>query len=130
MEEKKLYKLEDVVTGTVTKIAPYGAFLVFPNQQIGLIHISEISDKFVRNIESFLAVGQQVAVKIIDIDASNNYLHLSLKQVASEQLSSVVPDGKKKRFPVPEEEVDFSPLAEKLPTWIADTLKQGDKKND
>lgn len=130
MDENKLYKLNQLVTGTVTKIAAYGAFLTFPNEQTGLIHISEISDKFVRNIESFLAVGQHIKVKIIDIDASNNYLRLSLKQVSPDEQSGVVSEGKKKRFPVPEEEIDFSPLAEKLPTWIANTLKQEDKKND
>ena len=46
------YQIEEIIVGKVIDIQPYGAFIGFPNGQKGLIHISEISDDYVKNIEN------------------------------------------------------------------------------
>ena len=50
----------DIIEVSITGIQPYGAFALLPNGDSGLIHISEISDKFVRNIESFVHLGEKI----------------------------------------------------------------------
>jgi general stress protein 13 len=126
MAENKFYQLNETVIGTITKIAPYGAFMSFPNGQNGLVHISEISEKFVRNVDSILTVGQELQVKIIDIDPTNNYLRLSLKKIETPVIPKVS-TSKKKRVQVPITDIDFSPLEKKLPEWINETLKKENK---
>jgi len=65
----------------ITRIANFGAFCeIFPGK-IGLIHISEISHKFVRNIRDFVKEGQIVKAKVINIDPTGR-ITLSLKQVS------------------------------------------------
>ncbi len=60
--------------GKVTNILGYGAF-VSVGEYDGLIHISEFSDNFVRDIHEFVNVGQQVKLKVLDIDEKEkNYV--------------------------------------------------------
>ena len=54
---KKKYEVGEVVTGKVTGIQPYGAFVALDESTQGLVHISEITYGFVRNVEDFLKVG-------------------------------------------------------------------------
>ena len=74
-------KTGDIIDVTITGIQPYGAFASLPDQSSGLIHISEISDKFVRNVENFVHVGEVIRVKVIDIDHTTHQAKLSLKAV-------------------------------------------------
>ena len=62
------YKVGMTVYGKITGIKPYGAFVKFDDGVTGLIHISEISNGFVRNIDNFVQVDEYVMVKVIDID--------------------------------------------------------------
>ena len=114
----------EILHGKITRIVSYGAFLDFPNGQHGLLHISEVSEKFVRDIHSFLSVGDEVSVRVIAIDPGNNYLRLSLKNIPSESATSAKGPAKKKRIPIPENQVDFTKLKEMLPQWIEQTLKE------
>ena len=61
-------QIGDIIEVTITGIQPYGAFALLPDNTTGLIHISEISDKYVRNVELFVHVGEKITVKVIDID--------------------------------------------------------------
>jgi small subunit ribosomal protein S1 len=67
----------DVVEGTITGITDFGAFLSFGSDLEGLIHISELDWKIVKNPAEVVKVGQKVSAKIIDI--SNGRISLSLK---------------------------------------------------
>lgn len=73
------YKIGEIVEGKVTGIQPYGAFVSLDHVTTGLIHISEISDGFVKDISRFVTVGQTVKVKIIDFDRKSHQARLSLK---------------------------------------------------
>ncbi len=118
------HAIGEILKGKVTRLVSYGAFLEFPNGLNGLLHISEVSERFVRDIHSFLTVGDEISVRIIAIDPVNNYMKLSLKNMPSDFPSTAKAPAKRKRIPIPESQVDFTRLKEMLPQWIAQTLKE------
>lgn len=67
-----------ILDGKVTGITKFGAFVALPGGKSGLVHISNISDSYVNNINDFLSVGQEVKVKVMNIDQSNR-VNLSSK---------------------------------------------------
>ena len=69
----------DIAVGKVTKIMPFGAFVRLENGESGLVHISEVSSGFVKDINEVLAVGQEVRVKVIGIDEKKR-INLSIKK--------------------------------------------------
>ena len=73
-------KLEtgSILTGKVTGITKFGAFVSVAPGKSGLVHISEIANTYVSDIHEFLSEGQEVKVKIINID-DNGRLNLSIK---------------------------------------------------
>jgi len=73
------YKIGDVVDGVVQKVVPYGAFVRIGEGLNGLIHISELSDKLVKDPGDIVKVGQEVKVKILSISSTERHLGLSLK---------------------------------------------------
>src|SRR5437667_7767296 len=71
----------DVVVGRITKVVTFGAFAEILSGVEGLIHISELADHHVENPREVVNQGDQVAVKIIEIDPDRRRLSLSLKRV-------------------------------------------------
>jgi S1 RNA binding domain protein len=71
-------KVGDIVKGTVEHIAAYGAFVRLATGQKAMIHISELSQSFVKKVEDVLAVGQEVQAQVIKIDEKNR-IDLSIK---------------------------------------------------
>ena len=74
-------KVGDIVECIVTGVQTYGAFVLIDNKYNGLIHISEISKGYVRNIEDFVKVGESIFVKIIELDEENLRAKVSLKEI-------------------------------------------------
>ncbi len=70
--------------GTVRNIIDFGAFIDIGVHQDGLVHISEISDKFIKHPLDALKIGQIVKVKVIQVDANKKRIGLSIKQVGKE----------------------------------------------
>jgi len=69
-----------VLKGKVTGIQAFGAFVALEGENTqGLIHISEVSNTYVKDINEFLQVGQEVEVKVINVDPANNKISLSLR---------------------------------------------------
>ena len=68
----------DVLSGTVEHIAPYGAFVRLGNGQKAMVHISELSYNFVKNVADVLTLSQQVTAKVIKIDDKGR-IDLSIK---------------------------------------------------
>ena len=62
------YTKGKIVKGTVTCIEPYGAFMSFNEYYTGLIHISEISNGFVKNITDYINDGDHIYVEILEVD--------------------------------------------------------------
>lgn len=73
-----------VMTGKVTGITKFGAFVQLAPGKSGLVYISEIANTFVNNVADFLTVGQEVQVKVISIDEQGR-INLSIKQAQPRQ---------------------------------------------
>ena len=71
-------QIGEIVSGTITGIKDYGAF-VQVEDYCGLIHISEFSDGFVKNINDIVAIGDVVNVEILEVDNEGKKLKLSYK---------------------------------------------------
>jgi small subunit ribosomal protein S1 len=76
---ERLYKVGDLVTGKVTKLASFGAFIGLQNEIDGLVHISQISEDHVDKIKNVLRVGQDVNARVIKIDRGERRIGLSIK---------------------------------------------------
>ena len=70
-----------ILPGKVTGITKFGAFVSIAPGKSGLVHISEIANTYVSDVNDFLSVGQEVSVKLISIDDSGR-INLSIKQAA------------------------------------------------
>lgn len=101
--------IRDVVKGKVTGIEKYGIFVLVENGYTGLIHISEISDKFVRNVFDYVKLDEEIISKVIEVDNENKKYKLSIKnfnyRVDDKSLGN---------------DNGFGPLKEMLPKWIDD----------
>lgn len=113
------YIIGEIVEGIVTGIKPYGAFVSLDETHSGLIHISEISSGFVKDVSSFVHIGESVKVKIIDIDEGVSQFKLSLKALKKQ---SVRKNRKKYYIPhkdrLPSMKLGFKPLKDNLNRWI------------
>ncbi|MBI3852448.1 MAG: 30S ribosomal protein S1 [Verrucomicrobia bacterium] len=74
-----LYKVGDLVTGNVTKLASFGAFVGLQHDIDGLVHISQITEERVDKIKNALKVGQEVTARVIKIDKTDRRIGLSIK---------------------------------------------------
>jgi small subunit ribosomal protein S1 len=75
----QFYKVGDLVTGSVTKLASFGAFIGLQHDIDGLVHISQISEDRVEKIKNVLKVGQEVTARVIKIDKAERRIGLSIK---------------------------------------------------
>lgn len=76
-----------ILEGKITKVMKFGAFVGFEGGKSGLIHISEISNDFVKEVGDYLKEGEIVKVKVIGI-SENGKIELSKKRVPSESLDT------------------------------------------
>lgn len=109
------YEVGKIVKGRITGIQPYGAFVSLDDYYNGLIHISEISHGFVKNIEDYLKVGETIYVKVIEVDNNNEQLKLSIKDIKYRIKTS--PFKRNRRY-IKETYHGFDTLQKKLPMWI------------
>ncbi|MDD2764893.1 MAG: 30S ribosomal protein S1 [Opitutaceae bacterium] len=85
-----VFRIGDVVKGTVTKITSFGAFVELANGIDGLVHISQISEDRVDKVKDVLKPGQEVTARVIKIDRDERRLGLSIKAAnySEEQLAA------------------------------------------
>src|SRR5207247_370675 len=83
-EFERKHQTGEIIDGTVTKLVPFGAFVRVGEGIEGLVHISELSDQHVESPEQVVSVGQQVRVKVVDVDVSRRRISLSTRRVAEE----------------------------------------------
>ncbi len=116
-----LYQVGDIVVGEVTGIQSYGAFVRLESGESGLVHISEISSLFVRNIEDYVYVGQEIRVKILEVLKDKGLYRLSYKQALLRRRQNVRKITSRRRLI---QDHDFHPLARLLPIWMNEELKK------
>ncbi|MDI6712048.1 MAG: S1 RNA-binding domain-containing protein, partial [Anaerosomatales bacterium] len=79
------FEVGQIVTGKVTKLVPFGAFVEIGEGVEGLVHISEMARGHVEKAEDVVAVGQEVQVKVMEIDTERRRISLSIR-AANEEL--------------------------------------------
>ena len=110
----KKYKVGDEIEGTVTGITDYGIFLSFDNNSSGLIHISEISHFFVKDVHEYAKLNDKMKAVIISIEDKNHY-KLSIKE--NEKIPEKIANKESSKK-------EFESLSNKLDFWIKETTKK------
>ncbi len=71
-------EIGQILDGKVKGIKDFGAFVELPNGEVGLVHISQISSQYVERIEAHLSEGQQVKVKVLNLEETSGRKKISL----------------------------------------------------
>lgn len=87
----------DVVTGTVINLVDFGAFVKLKENVEGLVHISQISHDHIEKASDVLNIGEEVQVKIINIDEENQKISLSIKELLEKPVEEPVEEEKTKK---------------------------------
>ena len=109
------YNINGIIEGTITNIRPYGALMIFENGTRGFLHISQITNSFIKDIFRFLKIGKTYRVKVIDKD-DNGFLKVSILQISEEEKDKYFSHNNKK-IPVDKDLIDFTALKEHLVQW-------------
>lgn len=120
MSNKINNKIEigSIVKGKVTGIQPYGAFVALNDKEFGLVHISEISHGYVRDIHEYLKVGDEVNVKILSVEGEGKY-RLSIKEAEIALKRKAMNRQNQEMKNAIETSQGFNTLKDKLQEWIA-----------
>lgn len=78
------YAVESVVKGTVVRITSFGAFVALEPGIDGLVHISEVSNKFVQKVDEAVKVGQEIEALVLSVDPEEKRISLSIKALIEE----------------------------------------------
>ncbi len=128
-----------LLEGTVTNVAAFGAFVDIGVHQDGLVHVSQLSDQFVRDASEVVKVGQKVQVTVVEVDLKRNRIALSMKsKVDLDNRRSTGDDrdarpnggGNRNNGPRPQggRTADFRPNAAPNNDWFSQALSQAKKK--
>ena len=108
----------DIVRVRVTGIQKYGAFAIIDKENYyGLIHISEVSYGYVRDIRDFVDVGDNIYAEVMQVDENEKKLKLSIKDIDYKKSGA-----KLKRMA--ETKSGFQPLSDHLEEWINAKIKE------
>lgn len=117
------YEKGRIVTGQVTGIEKYGIFVSLDEFYSGLIHISEISDGFVKDINDYVNVGETIQAKVVETDENDYHVKLSIKNMNYRITKRPVTKLK-------EVSRGFQPLEENLSKWISQKIEEIDSKDE
>ena len=109
-------KKNDVIKATVTGVQKYGAFVNTDDYE-GLIHISEISYGYVKNVNDYVKVGDNIFVEVVESPDDDNHLKLSIKDIDYKK------DGSRLKR-MAETKNGFKPLKDNLEIWINEKIKE------
>ena len=117
-----LPKVGDIVVGVVARVYHNYAIMLFEDDYTGLLHISELSNRFIRSFTGYCKVGNVYTVKVIDVDEERMNVKVSLKQMNNlERRQTLKGEG------IDSGKIDFSKLKEKLPLWIEKAIEEEEK---
>ncbi|MCM3724972.1 S1 domain-containing post-transcriptional regulator GSP13 [Neobacillus cucumis] len=123
-----------ILTGKVTGIQPYGAFVALDDQTQGLVHISEITHGYVKDINEHLKVGDEIKVKVLSIDEGAGKIGLSIRATEEAPVQQAAkPKKPRKRqaaaiIPEADGQQGFNTLKDKLQEWIDQSSREEVKK--
>ena len=103
----------EVISGVVTGIEKYGFFVSINKKFTGLVHISEISDLYVKDISDYVFEGEKIFAKIVEIDEKSGQMKLSIKNMDYRFNTKNTSNN-----------VSFESLKSNLPLWIEEKLNE------
>lgn len=106
-----------ILEGTVTRITNFGAFVQLPEGKTGLVHISEVANEYVKNINDFVKEQEQVKVKVLTIDPSGK-ISLSIRQL---QAPPPRPVFRENRGPVVQHRAPEPSFEDKISKFLKDS---------
>lgn len=106
------YEVGKIVSGSVTGIETYGIFVNLLDYYSGLIHISEISEGFVKDVNDYVKIGDTIKAKVLEVDEEKYQVKLSIKGI--DYLNK-----KPKRTKIEEQGSGFSILKTNLDEWMS-----------
>ena len=108
-----MIKKGDVIKVFVSGIEDYGIFVKYEDYT-GLIHISEISDNFVKSIYDYVSLGEKIYAEVLEVDENTKKIKLSIKNI-DYRICNKIPENT---------EEGFKALKEKLPEWISNAEEE------
>ncbi|MBO1910029.1 S1 domain-containing post-transcriptional regulator GSP13 [Sporosarcina sp. 6E9] len=115
------YEAGEKLTGIVTGIQPYGAFVSLDENTQGLVHISEITYGFVKDVNEFLSIGEEVEVKVLEVNEEAEKISLSIRALQekpeTDHRNERLRESLQERIKEQDAE-GFNSLKEKLQDWI------------
>lgn len=115
------YKVGKIVRGTVTGVESYGVFVSLDEFFSGLIHISEISNTYIKDPNDYVKIGDIINVEIKEVDEEQSQLKLSIKDINYNK------NNKYKTNTIRETKLGFRTLEYKLSYWIEENIKKQTK---
>jgi len=113
------YKVGDIIEVKVSGVTDYGIFVDGLNEYNGLIHISEVSTHYVKDLLDYVSLDENILCEVLDVDDNEKHLKLSIKNIDYK----LVP-----RFGKIKDTVDgFKALQMKLPVWTKEKLNEIEK---
>ena len=113
-----MYKKGKVIKVTVTGIENYGIFVSCDDYYTGLIHISEISHDFVKDVNDFVKIGDIIYAEIVEVEEELSRLKLSIKNIDYKK------NVRARRKKIDEAGSGFDILKKKLPEWVESAKKK------
>ena len=115
----KLPTAGDIAIGTVVEVYPSYAILLYDGGWTGLLHVSELSNSFIRSFQSFVKAGSLYATVVLSVDSERGNAKVSIKRLSEKA-------RRKAFFHSPSSHVQANPTAllEALPPWINETQKE------
>ncbi len=111
-------KVGKIVEGQITGVTKYGVFVSLEGNYVGMIHISEVSNKYIEDLNTLFKIGDLIKVKVLSIDEDKLQVKLSIKKNGN----------KNKRKGIEEKGIGFTPLKEKMNEWIEEKMLEYEKK--
>lgn len=113
-----------VIDGKVTGIQPYGAFVALNSEIQGLVHISEVTHGYVKDINEHLTVGKEVKVKVLKVDEKNNKVSLSIRATEEAPKKQTQAPRQQSTQQQGDGSAGFNSLKGKLEEWLEHSKAQ------
>ena len=111
-------KIGKIVEGQITGVTKYGVFVSLEDNYTGMIHISEVSNKYIEALNNIFKIGDLIRVKVLSIDENKLQVKLSIKKIGKQT----------KRKGIEEKGKGFEPLKQNLSEWIKEKMEEIEKK--
>lgn len=111
-------KIGKIVEGQITGVTKYGVFVSLEDNYTGMIHISEVSNKYIEDLNDIFKIGDLIRVKVLSIDEDKLQVKLSIKKIGKQI----------KRKGIEEKGKGFEPLKQNLSEWIEEKMEEIEKK--